>query len=243
MRVKKNRLMENIPVVILAGGQGTRVGSADLIPKAMVMINGAPMLQHVVSHYRQAGFRKFIVCAGLNTPMIKEAALRLKGDITVVDTGMDNMTGSRLAQVRSYVEDAPFFCCSYADTVSDIDFQALVMFHRGHQKTATLAAVHLTTRFRILGLYGDDDLIRGFTEEPMLEKDYINGGFYVFNSAIFRQKTLKKDKNCVLETSVLEGLITQKDICAFKHNGFWQCVDTERDRGRISAWISSKVEA
>ena len=240
MNGKMKKLAGKIPVVILAGGQGTRVGSSEIIPKPMVKINGSPLLFYIIDHYRKAGFRKFIICAGSSSRMIQDAIPRSQRDIKVVDTGIENMTGSRLVQVRKHVEEAPFFCCTYGDTVSGIDLQDLLSFHIGHQKTASLVAVHAPTRFRILGLYGDDDLLRGFTEKPVLEKDFINGGFYVFNKTIFNLKTLKKNKDCVLETDVLENLIAKKDICAFRYTGFWQYVDTERDRKKLSAWVSGR---
>ncbi|MCJ7571848.1 MAG: sugar phosphate nucleotidyltransferase, partial [Candidatus Thermoplasmatota archaeon] len=103
---------------------------------------------------------------------------------------------------------------------------------------ATLAAVHAPIRFRILGLYGEDDLVRGFSEKPILQNDYVNGGFYVFNNSIFNLKTLRTNPDCTLETDVLEELVVNKELYSFKHTGFWQHVDTERDSQIVSLYLS-----
>lgn len=263
------QLMRNIPVVILAGGQGTRIGADTVIPKPMVTIRDLPVLFLIIDHYGKAGFRDFIVCTGYGAEMIEgyvsslrhadagpidrpagpkarrhlitqnpRTMDRVQWEITLVDTGVDNMTGSRLAQIRDMVERSPIFCLTYGDTVSDVNLHDLIAFHIGHKKTATLVAVHSPTRFRILGLYRDDDLIRGFSARPVLDKDYINGGFYVFNNSVFNVGTLKEEAGCVLETDVLEELTARKELYAFRHAGFWQYIDTERDRLKAGSLLA-----
>lgn len=268
-----NDALNSIPVVILAGGTGTNVGSDKIIPKPMVEINGVPLLLYILDHYGKFGFKKFIICAGYHSELIKEFAGRINlfdsqlnikysqdripkysitpysdtidrtnWDITVIDTGINNSTGSRVAQIHHLVNTSPMFCLTYGDTISDINIHNLITFHLSHKKNASLVAVNLPIRFRILGLYGDSDLIRGFSEKPVLQKDFINGGFYVFNNSIFNLKSLRTDPECTLETEVLEELVVKKELYSFKHAGFWQHVDTERDRQKVSLWLSNRLK-
>jgi glucose-1-phosphate cytidylyltransferase len=272
MNKNLNEVINAIPVVILAGGTGTNVGSDKFIPKPMVEINGVPLLLHILDHYGKFGFNKFIICAGYHSELIKEFVGRVhlfgtqlnvrytddaipkysttpypdtidrkNWDITVIDTGINNLTGSRVAQVRHLVNYSPMFCLTYGDTISDINIHDLISFHLSHKKNASLVAVNLPIRFRILGLYGDSDLIRGFAEKPVLQKDFINGGFYVFNNSIFNLKSLRTDPECTLETDVLEELVANKELYSFKHAGFWQHIDTERDRQKVSLWLSKRL--
>lgn len=242
--------IRDIPVVILAGGVGIRVGmNPDRIPKAMIDVNGIPILLYVMDHYAKYGFSEFIICAGYGMELVEEFIERIpaiatdanktvnisgiersKWKIRVVDTGIENKTGSRLAQVKDMVSGSPFFCFTYGDTYSDIDINRFLQFHFSHRKTASLLAVHMPTRFRILGLYGDDPSVRGFSDKPILQNDYINGGFYVFNELIFELSSLNTNVSCTLETDVLEELVAKKEICAYKYpSGIWQYIDNERD--------------
>lgn len=228
-----------IPVVILAGGAGIAMGpQGSTIPKTMALAKGQPLLRHILGHYAAAGFSRFIVCAGAGGGLIRGYAEKeLKGwDLTVLDTGEASMTGSRLCQAKDLLK-ADTFCLTYGDTVSDADLNALLAFHRGHHKTASLVAVHPQTRFRILGMVDDDDAIRGFADKPILQKDYINGGFYVLNASIFGCPKLSAEAACVLETHVLEHLVEKRDIKAMRYEGFWQQLDTERDRLKIEAHL------
>jgi glucose-1-phosphate cytidylyltransferase len=255
MEYSVKNIIKNIPVVIFAGGKGINLGQGGkCIPKPLVEINGVPLIFYIMDHYAKAGFQKFIICAGSGLEIIKdfvsgiaaiEKKLKVSTDltkcsVTVIDTGVDNMTGSRLAQVHSMIKPSPLFCLTYGDTVANVNLEDILSFHLNHEKIGTLLAVHNPTRFRILGLFGDDDLIKGFSDKPVLEKDYINGGFYIFNSSIFNLQSLSSDSACVLETVVLEELIFQKQLCAYRFNDFWQPVDTEKDRQRISRYFNSK---
>lgn len=236
--------VEQVPVGILAGGAGVHLGpGGETIPKAMVEVDGEPILAHLLRHFGAAGFRRFVVCAGFGRPSI-EAYVRerlaadvprsTEWEIAVVDTGVPNRTGSRLMQARPLLEAAPRFFLTYADTLSDVDPRDLLAFHRSHGKAGTLLAVHNPTRFRILGLVEDDAAIRGFSDKPVLEKDYINGGFYVFERGIFSVGALSADERCTLENEVLEELVARKELCALRYDGFWQPVDNERDRRALA---------
>lgn len=154
---------------------------------------------------------------------------RTKWKITAIDTGIDNNTGSRVAQVQRRLSAAPFFCLTYGDTLCDVNLLDLISFHGNHGRIGTLLAVHPRTRFRILGLYGEDTSVRGFSDKPILQKEYINGGFYVFSKRLFDTELLTSDPACTLETDVLEKLVEMREMQAFKYSGYWQYVDTEKD--------------
>ncbi|MCX5706422.1 MAG: sugar phosphate nucleotidyltransferase [Candidatus Omnitrophica bacterium] len=243
-----NKIIFNeIPVVILSGGVGIRMGKDEgFIPKSMVEINKHPLLFYIMSHYGASGFKRFIICGGHRIDTIKKYVVRIKKDypvsldwrIEVINTGVENMTGSRVAQIRERIGKCPVFCLTYGDTISDVNLQELLSFHSNQKKMGTLVAVHPSIRFRILGLYGDEDTIRGFSAKPILQNDFINGGYYVFNSTIFNLDSLKTDSKCILETGVLEDIVSQNELCAYRHTGFWQNLDTERDREKISEWLN-----
>lgn len=240
MKGEINNIIAGMPVVILAGGAGINLGlNGSMIPKTMVEVNGVPLLLYIMDHYSKAGFRKFIICAGYGLEKIKElpGLSRKDWDVNVVDTGINNMTGSRLAQVSSMADYSSVFCLTYGDTLSDANLRDLLLFHLSHGRTATLLAAHNPTRFRILGLYDVDDIVKGFSERPVLEKDYVCGGFYIFNREIFDLKKLSVDPACVLETDVLEELVSKKELYAYRHNGFWQPLDNERDRKNLSLFL------
>jgi glucose-1-phosphate cytidylyltransferase len=231
-----DKMIKEMPVVILTGGRGINLGSnGKIIPKPMVEMNGTPILKYIIRHYADAGFRKFILCTGFGGDMIKKyvAGLPKEWNIKTVDTGTDNLTGSRLAQVKDLIS-APTFCVTYGDTFSDVDLKEELAFHLSHGKTATLLAVHNPTRFRILGLVDDEDIVKGLSEKPILEKDYINGGFYFLNSTIFRSNKLSTSPSCVFEKDVLEDLAAQKELFAFRFNGIWHPLDNSRDQATIS---------
>lgn len=230
------KMIKEMPVVILAGGRGVNLGpDGRMIPKPMVELNGEPILKYIMQHYADAGFRKFILCTGYGADMIKKyiAGLPKEWNIKTLDTGIDNLTGSRLAQAKDLIS-TPAFCMTYGDTVCDVDLKEELGFHLSHGKTATLLAVHNPTRFRILGLVDDEDIVRGLSEKPILEKDYINGGFYFLSSTIFRSNKLSASPSCVFEVDVLEDLAAKKELCAFRFSGMWHPLDNSRDQAAIS---------
>jgi len=232
-----DKMISEMPVVIFAGGKGINLGkNGEIIPKPMVEINGTPILKSIMEIYANAGLNNFIICTGAGGEMIKRfiPLLPKQWKVSVVETGNNSMTGSRLAQAESLLSKHPAFCLTYGDTISDINIRDVIAFHMNHKRTATLLAVHAPIRFRILGLRDDDDQIKGLSDKPVLEKDYINGGFYVINNGIFKSPKLSTDPKCVLETDVLEDLISKKEVFAYRYNGYWQYLDNDRDRQKLS---------
>lgn len=239
--------------VILAGGLGTRISEeTHLKPKPMIEIGGRPILWHIMKLYYGHGIRDFIVCCGFRGYMIKEyfanyslhmsdmtfdlAENRLQFHkknaenwrVTLVDTGETSMTGGRLKRVASYLSDEDAFCFTYGDGVSDIDITETIAFHRGHGRLATVTAVRPPARFGALKL--EDDTVRGFQEKPEGEGGFINGGFFVLSpkviDRIFNDAT-------VWEQEPLMTLAEEGELKAYFHEGFWQPMDTLRDKNHL----------
>ena len=235
--------------ILLAGGLGTRLAEeTTLKPKPMVEIGGVPILVHIMALYASAGFREFVVACGYRGEVIKEYfhnyAVRHSDwrinlcdgsrtqvrsetpdwDIWTIDTGAATMTGGRIRRLRSVVADETFLC-TYGDGLSDIDVGELLDFHRGHGLLATVTAVHPPARFGCLEL--DGDLVRRFAEKPQMSEGWINGGFFVFEPGVFDY--LDGDDS-VLEKEPLERLARDGQLMAFRHPGFWQPMDTLRDK-------------
>ncbi|MDR3709108.1 MAG: glucose-1-phosphate cytidylyltransferase [Capsulimonadaceae bacterium] len=235
-------------VVILAGGLGTRLAEeTEIKPKPMVEIGEHPILWHILKHYSYYGFNEFYVALGYKGEYIKRYFLdyvALQGSMTVqvgngdvtrhqfktdpwtlhlIDTGTTTMTGGRVLRLKRYLDNEPFLL-TYGDGVSDVDIRALVAFHKAHGKTATLTAVRPPARFGRLDF--DGDLVSDFTEKPQMGEGFINGGFMVLNPAIFNYL---QDDSSILEHA-LEQLSRERQLAAYKHTDFWQCMDTLRDK-------------
>jgi glucose-1-phosphate cytidylyltransferase len=226
-------IASNVPVVILCGGNGIRLGdNGEIIPKPLVYINKKSVLEHVISHYAKFGFKKFILCVGMKKEMFERLkdSLSKYGDIIILDTGLKNRTGSRFAQTKDLAGNSKIIALTYGDTYSDVDLSEVLAFHLEHGKLATLLAVNNPTRFRILGLIDGDDDVKGLAEKPILEKDFINGGYYFFNSSVFNLKTISISPDCVLENEVLEEMTNKKELYAYRHQGRWMPLDNERDK-------------
>lgn len=248
----------DIPVVILCGGMGTRLKEeTGIIPKPMVTIGGRPLLWHLMKFYSAYGFRRFILCLGYKGEVIKHYFLnyfQLTSSFTIevgdgrthivdgsasepwsvscVDTGEQAMTGTRVKRVQSYVGQSPFML-TYGDGLSDIDLGKLLEFHRGHGKLVTVSGVHPTSRFGLLTL--DGSRVVHFAEKPHTAHDYINGGFFVCEPGFF--DLLEDDDKCTLERQPLERAAEGGQLQAFLHDGYWQCMDTVRDRELLEeAW-------
>jgi glucose-1-phosphate cytidylyltransferase len=241
-----------IKAVILAGGLGTRIAEETSVrPKPMVEIGGRPLIWHIMKTYSYYGVNDFVICCGYLGQKIKEYFLnyqRQNSDITIdmageihvhhtnvepwrvtlVDTGLETMTGGRLGRVREHVQDDPFFCMTYGDGVSDIDIGALIDFHRNHGRQATITAVTPLARFGALDLEGDQ--VRRFVEKPSNEGGYINGGFFVLTPKVL---DLIEGDATVFEKNPLESLAASGQLCAFRHDGFWQPMDTLRDKTHL----------
>lgn len=235
MNDKKN------PVVLLAGGRGIILDEKEgRIPKAMININGIPLIEHIMSHYARFNYKKFIICTGLGGAQIKNYFTKKKKDwqISVVDTGMENKTGSRLAQIKEQLTPYDFFFLTYADTFCDVDIEKELSFHQNHKQMASLLGVYLPTRFLILGQYGDDSAVRGFSETTLIKKDFINGGFYIFNREMLKLNSLSSMPQCVLEIDILAELVSNRGLMFYRHDGIWQYVDSEREQVTLSSILN-----
>jgi glucose-1-phosphate cytidylyltransferase len=214
-------------VVILCGGRGTRLREhTQTIPKPLVEIGGRPILWHVIRIYAEQGFRRFILCTGHRGELI-EAFVEHDGlpsglGIECVRTGEDTPTGGRIARVADRLRGERF-CATYADGVADIDLAALLAFHDGHEALATMTVVQPELQFGVAELNGDGH-VSGFTEKPRYE-GWINGGFFCFDPGALGYI----GPDSVLEREPLEGLAAAGQLRAFRHEGFWDCMDTYKD--------------
>ena len=242
-------------VVILAGGYGTRISEeSHLRPKPMIEIGGNPILWHIMKHYSHYGFNEFIICCGYKGYMIKEyfadyylhrsditfdftennkmtihSNVAEPWKVTLVDTGIDTMTGGRLKRVQKYIGDETFML-TYGDGVSDINITNLLEFHKQNNKIATLTAIQPGGRFGVLDIDDDNTTITSFAEKSKEDGGWINAGFMVLESGIF---DYIKGDDTFLEKEPLESLAKDRMLNAYKHNGFWQCMDTQRDKGLL----------
>jgi glucose-1-phosphate cytidylyltransferase len=236
-------------VVLLAGGFGTRLSEyTDLIPKPMVTVGGKPIIWHIMKRYASYGYKEFVLALGYKSEVIKNYFLSLhsansnftldmaSGDIinhdetkfdwkiTLVDTGLETMTGGRVKRLEEYIGEETFML-TYGDGLSDINFDSLTEFHKSHGKLITVSAVRPIARFGELSMEGD--VVTSFQEKPQVTRGWINGGFFVCEADIFNY--LDGDET-ILERKPLEAISKDKQLMAYKHKGFWQCMDTKRDK-------------
>ena len=237
-------------VVILCGGEGIRLKEdAEFRPKPMVLIHGRPILYHIMKIYSHYGFNDFILCLGLKGDMIRSYFLNYREltsnltlslrkqtkhsisygeediedwNITFVDTGVDTMTGSRIAQVGPFLNDDEFFL-TYGDTLANINIQELYAFHKAMGRIVTMTGVHPTTPLGIVE--AEDGLVKAFKGKPRTE-GMVKGGFYICNRRVF--KYLSTNKDCVFENEPLLALVREKELALFEHTGFWYLVDTHK---------------
>ena len=224
--------------IILAGGKGSRLSElTKSIPKPMVNINGKPIILHIMKHYSKYGVKKFIIAAGYKSYVIKNYFKKkfYDWDIKIVDTGLNSMTGGRLKRLEKFFDKDETFMFTYGDGISDVNIKKLLQFHRKSKKILTVTAVHPPARFGEIIL--NKNLVRSFKEKPQVKKGWINGGFFVSNYNFF--KFIDNDKD-ILEKKPLEKVCKQKQLSAFKHNGFWKCMDTIRDRDVIKNILKGK---
>lgn len=214
-------------VVILCGGRGTRLREqTQTIPKPLVEIGGRPILWHVIRIYAEQGFGRFVLCLGhrgeLIEDFVRDSGLLEGLAIECVDTGEETPTGGRIARVRDRL-DGRRFCATYADGVADVDLAELLRFHEGHGALATMTVVRPELQFGVARLNGDD-VVEGFDEKPRFD-GWINGGFFCFEAGVFDY--LEDDS--VLEREPFERLAAENQLRAFRHTGFWDCMDTYKD--------------
>lgn len=238
-------------VVILAGGFGTRISEeSSLKPKPMIEIGGKPILWHIMKYYSSFGHNEFIICCGYkgyyikeffadyylhmsditfdftdNNKMIIHNNYAEPWKVTLVDTGLSTMTGGRIKRVQNYVGNEPFLL-TYGDGVADINLNELVDCHKKNGRAITLTAIELESRFGVLD-FNNDNSISSFREKSTLDNGWINGGFMVVEPKVFDY--IDGDKT-VFEKDPLEKLAKENEIMAYKHSGFWQCMDTLRDK-------------
>jgi glucose-1-phosphate cytidylyltransferase len=236
--------------VLLCGGQGTRMREeTEFRPKPMVEIGGRPILWHIMKLYAAADVREFVLCLGYRGAMIKDYFLHYhaqnsdisldlaSGDVhlhrrhredwrvTLVDTGLESMTGARVKRIAPYIGDDDVFLCTYGDGLADIDVRALGAFHRAHGRLAPVTGVTPPSRFG--RLVADGSAVSTFAEKPLGGGEQINGGFFVFDRRVLER--IGDDPGCVLEREPLEELARDGQLQVFEHRGFWQCADTVRD--------------
>ena len=224
-------------VVILAGGFGTRLSEyTNDIPKPMVKIAGVPILVHIMKHYFKYGFKDFYVAIGYKGNHIKKYFRNKKfgWKVNLIETGKNTMTGGRLLRLKNLLgmED---FMMTYGDGVSNINLKKLVKFHFKNKKIVTLSAVRPPARFGAIKL--NNNLVNSFKEKSKLDEGWINGGFFVINPKFFEY--IKNDST-YLEREPLERAVKKKQLVAFRHTGFWQCMDTKRDKINLEYIFKTK---
>lgn len=251
-------------VIILCGGMGTRFKEeTEYKPKPMIEIGGKPILWHIMKTYAHYGFKDFVLCLGYKGQMIKQYFLNYEmidtdftvelgngnvtahnnhkeigWKVTLAETGEKTMTGARLKKVEKYIDD-DLFMLTYGDGVADINIHALLEFHKSHGKIATVTGVRPASRFGELVVDGNQVL--EFGEKPQVKEGLINGGFLVLDKRVF--KYLSDRDDCIFEREPLEKLALDGELMVYKHEGFWQCMDTYRDlQLLINLWAGHEIE-
>ena len=245
-------------VIILAGGFGTRFSElTEKIPKPMIKIGDKPIIWHVMNIYASFGYKDFYLALGYKSEEIKNYFLnynslnsnftinlrtnevsmieksKIDWNVTLVDTGINTLTGSRLKKMSQFIDNEPFML-TYADGVSDINIDKLLSFHHSHKKLATMTAVRPSARFGEIEF--DGDTVAEFNEKPQLHDGWINGGFFVMNSEFLN---FIGNENVMLEREPLIKAVSKRELMSFKHDGFWQCMDSKRDHEILEKIYSS----
>tara|TARA_B100000575_G_C23030570_1_gene593348 strand:+ start:327 stop:1028 length:702 start_codon:yes stop_codon:yes gene_type:complete len=227
-------------VVILCGGKGTRLSEETrLIPKPMVKVGRKPILDHIIENYEKYGFKEFILALGYKSQIIKNYYKnKKKRNLKLVYTGKDTLTGGRLLRLKKYFKPGENFMLTYGDGLTNQNLQKLSNFHIKHKKIATITAVRPQLRFGELLI--QNKRVKKFKEKPQSETGWVNGGFFVFKYEIFN---FIKGDLIMLEKQPLEALVKRKELIAFKHKGFWHCMDTLRDKIFLENLIKEKRKA
>jgi len=257
--------IKNTPVFVLCGGLGTRLKEeTEFRPKPMVPVGPQPILWHILRKYRKHGFRRFVLCLGFKAEVVKSYFLNYAtlssdftvdigrnamtlhpeagGDdweITLAFTGELTMTGGRVARAaEKYLGDAKNFAVTYGDGLTDADLAAEFQFHAEHGKIGTVLGVNPPSRFGEIQLKGDE--VQAFAEKPAFTENWINGGYFFFRREFL--KYVSTDESCVLERTPLVKLAADRELRLWRHQGYWACMDTQRDRDELNAlWNSGKA--
>lgn len=251
--------------VILAGGKGTRISEeGNLSPKPMVEIGGFPIIWHIMKYYSQFGYHDFVICSGYNGYFIKEYFAQYylhasdvtfdftKGNemtvhnnvaepwrVTIVDTGLEAQTGCRIKRIQKYVEGESFFL-TYGDGVSNVDLNKLLEQHQQSDSAVTMSIIKPAGRFGVIDIDAEKNKAVTFREKSEEDVSWINGGFMVANPEIFDY--LSDDENCILERKPMESICADGKLGVYRHEGFWQCMDTQRDRLYLEKlWQNNKA--
>ena len=224
-------------VILLAGGFGTRLSEyTKTIPKPMITVGGKPIILHIMKHYAKYGFKDFYIALGYKSEIIKKFFNKKFFDwnISLIETGKNTMTGGRLKRLQKYIGNETFMM-TYGDGLSNINLKNLLKFHKKNKKLVTLTAVRPPARFGALKIKGHQ--VTYFKEKTKLDEGWINGGFFVMEPNFIN--FIKKD-NTFLEREPLEIVTKKKQLVAYKHEGFWQCMDTKRDRDKLNKILNNK---
>ena len=224
-------------IVLLAGGFGTRMTEyTKTIPKPMININGRPLLLYIMKHYAKYGYKDFYIALGYRGEIIKKFFNKKFFDwnINLIETGKNTMTGGRLKRLKKHIGKETFMM-TYGDGLSDINLKKLLEFHKNNKKLVTLTAVRPPARFGVIKFKGQ--LVSYFKEKSKLDEGWINGGFFVMEPEFLK---FIKDDQTYLEREPLEKVTKQRQLVAFKHKGFWQCMDTKRDKDKLNKVLNSK---
>lgn len=263
LNYKKNRKVSEMKVVLLAGGYGTRISEeSHLKPKPMIEIGDKPILWHIMKEYSYYGFNEFIICCGYKQHVIKEwfadyylyncdvtfdfanensmevhSSVTEPWKVTLVDTGLNTMTGGRVKRIQKYVGDEPFML-TYGDGVSDVNIRKVLEFHRVHGRLLTLTAVNVGQRFGVLDINNKNEICT-FREKSVNDGSRINAGYMVCQPEVFGY--IKGDET-VFEKEPLMKLAEQGQLMAYKHDGYWQCMDTKREKEKLDElWDSGRA--
>ena len=222
--------------VILAGGKGTRISEyTKLIPKPMIKVGSKPILEHIINYYMKFGFNDFIIAGGYKHSIIKNYFQKRKNlvKIEVINTGNSSLTGKRLIKLKNKLTDT--FMLTYGDGLSNVDLNKLLKCHKKNKKKITMTAVHPPARFGELEI--NNSLVKRFEEKPQLQKGWINGGYFVVEPEFLK---FIGSKNVMLERSPLTKAVKTKNLAAYKHTGFWFCMDTLRDKEVLETMMKNK---
>lgn len=221
-----DKQLKAMKAVILCGGRGTRLGEhGRTLPKALFPIGGKPIIWHLLKIYSSYGMNDFVLCLGYLGDQIREyvGSLEENWAITCIDTGTDTNTGGRIKLIEDQLGGADRFCVTYGDGLADVNIGNLIDFHRSHGKAATVTAVHPHSNFGLMELDAAGT-VTGFREKPVL-KEWVNGGFFVFEKRVLSYL----DETSILEREPFESLCSDGEMMAFRHEGFWKCMDTFKD--------------